>query len=149
MTNFEACKVIWKNLVPKQGQADNLQGELLRQIEQLRWEAQNNGNINWDNNFEYFCDFLKETLCEKQFLTDEEEKAVINALDRIEAAGIVAEKFNQGLLSEEELEYEFEQNDGLAYVDDDLYNIVAEAIGKFYLQNPEPIPYCSNPEIYR
>lgn len=27
---FEECKYIWKNYVPKSGQADNLQGELLR-----------------------------------------------------------------------------------------------------------------------
>lgn len=45
---FEECRIIWRNFVPKSGQADSLQGEMLRQIEKLRYEAQNNGNINWE-----------------------------------------------------------------------------------------------------
>lgn len=32
---FDECKYIWKNYVPKSGQADNLQGELLREIEEI------------------------------------------------------------------------------------------------------------------
>lgn len=28
---FDECKYIWKNYVPQAGQADNLQGELLRE----------------------------------------------------------------------------------------------------------------------
>lgn len=45
---FDECKYIWANYVPKSGQAQNLQGELLREIEKLRCEAQDNGNMNWD-----------------------------------------------------------------------------------------------------
>ena len=30
---FDECKYIWKNYVPQAGQADKLQGELLREIE--------------------------------------------------------------------------------------------------------------------
>ena len=32
---FDECKYIWKNYVPQAGQADNLQGELLREIEKI------------------------------------------------------------------------------------------------------------------
>lgn len=32
---FDECKYIQKNYVPKSGQADNLQGELLREIEEI------------------------------------------------------------------------------------------------------------------
>lgn len=32
---FDECKYIWENYVPKSGQADNLQGELLRKIEEI------------------------------------------------------------------------------------------------------------------
>jgi hypothetical protein len=39
--HFEECKYIWKNMVPKSGQADSLQGELLRQAEKLHHEACN------------------------------------------------------------------------------------------------------------
>lgn len=40
-----------------------MQGELLRQIEKLRCEAQDNGNVNWGEDYSYFCDFINETLC--------------------------------------------------------------------------------------
>ena len=59
---FDECNYIWKNYVPEIGQANVLQGELLRELEKLRYEAQNNGNMNWDKDFEYFCDFISETL---------------------------------------------------------------------------------------
>jgi len=58
MKYFEEAKFIWKNYVPKSGQADTVQGELLRVIEKLRYEAQDNGNINWDDGFEMFCHYI-------------------------------------------------------------------------------------------
>lgn len=69
MKYFEDAKYLWKTSVPKSGQADTVQGELMRAVEKLRWEAQNNGNGNWDDenghineDFVRFCDFLEETL---------------------------------------------------------------------------------------
>ena len=62
---FDECKYIWKNYVPQAGQADNLQGELLREIEKIRCEAQDNGNINWDDDYSYFCDFISGKLTKK------------------------------------------------------------------------------------
>ena len=55
MQHFETCKKLWKT-VPKTGQADTLCAELLREVEKLRCEAQDNGNMNWDDNFAFFCD---------------------------------------------------------------------------------------------
>ena len=55
MTHLETCKKIWHDYVPKSGQSNCVQGELLRQLEALRGEAQDNGNINWDDDFEFFC----------------------------------------------------------------------------------------------
>ncbi|MFB6454081.1 ankyrin repeat domain-containing protein [Chitinophaga sp. Hz27] len=47
---FNAAKLIWQQLVPKSGQAQTVQGELLRSIEKLRDEAQRNGNANFNEN---------------------------------------------------------------------------------------------------
>lgn len=149
MRYLEECKYIWKNLVPKEGQSDNLQGELLRQVEKLRYEAQNNGNINWDSNFEFFCEFLQSSLCSSDAISDKEKAAVSDALQRIKSAGQVAYKFAEGEISDEELEDEFHHNDDLAYVGDDLYDLICEAIGSFYIKNKVPIPYEPNPDIYR
>ena len=59
----EVARWIWRNLVPKSGQCSSIQGELLRAVEKLLWEAQNNGNINWGAHFEILIDFLEIILC--------------------------------------------------------------------------------------
>ncbi|MFD3274338.1 hypothetical protein ACE3MS_30040 [Paenibacillus dendritiformis] len=51
MKYFNEAKYLWQTYVPKQGQAETVQGELIRAIEKLRGEAQRNGNINWDKGF--------------------------------------------------------------------------------------------------
>ncbi|CAH8770501.1 hypothetical protein [Paenibacillus dendritiformis] len=51
MKYFNEAKYFWQTYVPKQGQAETVQGELIRAIEKLRGEAQRNGNINWDKGF--------------------------------------------------------------------------------------------------
>jgi len=62
MKYFEEAKQIWVKYVPKSGQSDTVEGELIRAIEKLRYEAQNNGNVNWDLGFEQFCDYLWDVL---------------------------------------------------------------------------------------
>jgi hypothetical protein len=46
MRYLDEAGAIWKTKVPPSGQADTIEGELLRAVEKLRWEAQGNGNIN-------------------------------------------------------------------------------------------------------
>src|SRR5437899_13073173 len=58
----EIGRFIWQNYVPKSGQADTVQGELLRANERLRDESQRNGNINWDQGHEIRARFILETL---------------------------------------------------------------------------------------
>ena len=74
---FDECKYIWKNYVPKRGQATNLQGELLREIEKIRCEAQDNGNINWDDDFSYFCDFISNKLSEQSIYSTQEKEEIM------------------------------------------------------------------------
>jgi hypothetical protein len=70
MKYADDARYLWKTHVPKRGQADTVQGELMRAVAKLRWEAQNNGNGNWDDendgsvnqNFIRFCDYLEQTL---------------------------------------------------------------------------------------
>ena len=142
----EECRYIWNNLVPKTGQSDNLQGELLRQIEKLAWEAQNNGNINWDYDFEFFCDFLKDTLCNSDVISDDEKKQVSDALNKIKTSGQYAKKFNNGEISDEEIAT---MKIETAYVEEDLYDIIRNAIGCFYAKNKELISYETNPNVNR
>jgi hypothetical protein len=67
---FDIAKRVWQNLVPKSGQCDTVQGELLREVEKLRWEGKNNGNANWDEGFASFIAFLETTLCAEPGLSE-------------------------------------------------------------------------------
>ena len=58
MEHFQEAKAIWTQFVPKSGQAETVQGELLRAVEKLRDGAIRNGNANWDQGFEILLDYL-------------------------------------------------------------------------------------------
>lgn len=141
---FNECKFIWKNYVPKNGQSSVLQGELLRELEKLRWEAQDNGNINWDDDYTYFCDFIKKTLCRQTIFSETEKRKIVLALDYINDCGNYAKKWNSGQIAGQEVDM-----DKIAYTKDNLYDIVADAIGFFQMKNPEPIPYQKSSSVKR
>jgi hypothetical protein len=62
MQYFNEAARIWRECVPKSGQADTIEGELLRAVEKLRDEAIRNGNTNWDPGFEIFLSLLESKL---------------------------------------------------------------------------------------
>ena len=62
MAHFKEAKAIWKEFVPKSGQAETVQGELLRAVEKLRDGAIRNGNANWDQGFEMLLAYLSNHL---------------------------------------------------------------------------------------
>ena len=136
---FDECKFIWKNYVPRNGHSTVLQGELLREIEKLRCEAQDNGNINWNEDFAFFCDFIKETLLSQTIYSDEEKEKYKLILSYFKECGDYAVKYHSGQISDEDVEIE-----KIAYTDDNLYNIISDAIGKFNASCKKPVPFdCS------
>lgn len=67
---------LWNELVPPSGNANSLQGELLRCIGKLSDEFFRNGNINWDHNKDWYMDmisFLKTHLLDGSIAVDEKE----------------------------------------------------------------------------
>ena len=139
MEYFTVCKEIWSRWVPQRGPSQVLQGELLRQIERLRHEAQTNENRNWNDDFLRGCDFLRSTLRQADCLTQEERDGVNAALVRLRSCGEVACRYYRGEISPEELSEDY--NGELAYQDNDLYDRVCDAIALFYQAHPDPIPY--------
>lgn len=115
---------IWKHWVPKSGQADTVQGELLRAVERLRWECHNNGNGNWDSGFERLLEYLSETLGTSGSLSSAERAALERDLERLR---------------------DFEQ----PYLEDDLFDRVGSRIAQFARANPEPISRAEDPEQHR
>ncbi|GAA3472085.1 hypothetical protein [Nonomuraea roseola] len=74
---------IWKTHVPRRGQADSVQGELLRAAEKLRDEAQRNGNVNWDEHHERLLVYLREKLIGSGLFGAETLKGLAADLDRL------------------------------------------------------------------
>lgn len=65
MDYLEEGKDIWSQFVPKSGQAQTVQGELLRAVEKLRDEAVRNGNGNWDRGFDILLSFIESHLLDE------------------------------------------------------------------------------------
>lgn len=147
MKYAKECTYIMKHLIPESGQANSLQGELLRECEKLRYEAQVNGNVNWwDKWFEYFCDHISKTLCEQSFFSAEEKQEFTVILDFFKSCGEYAENilYNDNLPDDYIVEI-----DKLAYTDDNLYDIIADAIGRMHFEIGKEIPYTIDPDMYR
>ena len=66
MRHFDEAHRIWKEFVPKKGQAETVQGELLRAVEKLRDEASRNGNVNWDEGFEILLAYVEGRLLDPE-----------------------------------------------------------------------------------
>lgn len=141
---FDECKYIWKNYVPKSGQANNLQGELLREIEEIRCEAQDDGNINWDDDHSFFCDFISKKLLEQSIFSSIEKEEITLIMSYIKECGMYAQKFYCGIIPENEVDM-----DKIAYTNDNLYDIICDKIGQLQKENSEPIPYEKNNAIKR
>lgn len=126
MKNHEIAKEMWRLYVPKDGQADTVQGELLRSVEKLRWEAQKNGNINWDDSFVLFCDYIENVLTTSNvfnFLTKRKIRKRLNSLRNWEFFNLK--------------------------IEDEFYNEIVDWIAEWYLSNKEPITHKKDPRQYR
>lgn len=124
MKYFNEAKYLWQTYVPKQGQAETVQGELIRAIVKLKGEAQRNGNINWDRGFVIFCDFLETTLCDSGVFDRSQCKEIRKNIK-------VLRKYKS------------------PYIDDDIYDEITDRIVEWYFHHQEPIPKPYNPKLHR
>ncbi len=136
-TDEEIARWIWANLVPKSGQASSVQGELLRAVERLRWEAQGNGNINWDEGFARFVAFLAAHLLGEREFTRELKASLAVDLERL-----------SNFLPVLELERDADAGK-LPYVEDDLYDRLVSHIVRFCRLHPRLIPHRHDPDQHR
>ncbi|HEY3569888.1 MAG TPA: hypothetical protein VGP73_18285 [Thermoanaerobaculia bacterium] len=136
-TDEDVSRWIWENLVPRSGPSPWLQGELLRAIERLRWEAQSNGNINWDEGFLMFVDFLGAHLLGEPQLSVGAKAEIRDDLDRL-----------RNFIPVEELESDNEV-DQLPYAEDDLYDRLVSQIVSYCRLHPELIAHQPDPAQFR
>lgn len=83
MKYFEEAGQIWKSFVPKSGQSETIQGEMLRAVEKLRDEALRNGNGNWDEGFEILLSYLENKLHDSKVFSDQTIKKSESILTRL------------------------------------------------------------------
>ena len=123
MRYFDEAHTIWKTKVPSSGQADTIEGELLRAVEKLRWEAQGNGNINWDEGFEILIRFLRTHLLDATIYPDDVLKATRAILDRL-------------------------SHPSLPVVDDGPYDELSDRVVEWYRHSGSR-PHVRNPNLHR
>ncbi|SHG40977.1 ankyrin repeat domain-containing protein [Pedobacter caeni] len=122
LQHSDVAKKIWKTMVPPSGQADTVQGELLRAIEKLRDEAHRNGNINYSASHKLLAQFVMNTL-------------------------INSELFNQKEIAQIKREAKKLMKASAPYLEDDAYDYLTDQICIFYLKNEHPIPHQRNLDI--
>ena len=120
---------IWKNLVPKVGRSQSIQGEVLRAIEKLRWEAQSNGNINGGALHDHYADFIESSLTSVECFSDVEKESIRKDVRRLKI-----------FLSPNDLK-DRSQASQLPYIEDDLYDRLGRCLVKFCRQHPILIPF--------
>src|SRR4051794_21972595 len=76
-------KRLWTDLVPAEGQADTVQGELIRAVGKLKDEAFRNGNQNFGKHHRTLCKFIRGTMVNGDVFSRDEIKKVEGWIDRI------------------------------------------------------------------
>jgi hypothetical protein len=147
--------------IPAAGPAPVLQAELVRAVDKLWFEGQDNGNINWDDDFECFCDLLEEHLLAPGVLGDTDRAMAAQSLAIVRDCGRQAyvqkpewarhpdytaiEDSRPGLLATP-----IDTTDvRLAYTFDDLYQHLMDCVALFAERHPTPIAYTAPPGFRR
>lgn len=119
----QTAKFIWKTYVPKSGQAETVQGELLRAIEKLADEAQLNRNANFQKNCHgLLISFLRKHLADTKTF----DAATIQQ---------IKQDLNTLLIKEE------------PYIEEDLYDRLRDRIVEWYMLHTTPIPHAKNARL--
>jgi len=121
---FEEAKNVWVNYVPARGQSDTVEGELIRAVEKLRTEAYDNGNGNWDEAFEMFCEYLLKTLASDEAFSIEIQAELIADIKRLS-------DYNH------------------PYLEDDLYDRITDHIVEWSKYHKGPVKREKDPTQYR
>ncbi len=120
---LEKGRHIWKKYVPDSGQADYVQGELLRAVEKLRDEAQRNGNINFNNSCHtILIKYLRDKLDDKDIFND-------TTIDQINNYLTILNRANQ------------------PYLKDDIYDYITHRIIDWYVFYGDEIKHKKNAKL--
>ncbi len=120
----EKGRYLWQNYVPKRGQADTVQGELIRALGKLWDESHRNGNINWDTGHEILAKYIEDTLINSGIFNIDDINQIREDIARV-------------------LDYE------KPYLKNDLYERLECKIVDWCMVNIDLIPHEHNHELHR
>ena len=112
----ELAYQIWNDLVPAAGPASTVQGELLRSVERLRDEAQQNANANYRKDHKKMAVFVRNTLVRSGIFDQGEIVRIQNGTHLLMKAS-------------------------RPYTKNDVFDHLVDQVCVFYTRNPKPIPY--------
>lgn len=118
----EFLRELWRTRVPRFGQADTVQGELLRCLARLDDEANRNGNINYDRDYGRMRKYVMKTLLDPTVFTPDQ------------LATLRADLANT------------KKND---YLDQSGWTRLNDAVAEWCLAHPEPLPHTHDPNLMR
>jgi hypothetical protein len=78
---------LWQELVPEQGQAISVQGEILRAVGRLAGEDRRDGCVNWGQYYENLVEFLRTWLPNERILNTGQCARILKDLDTVVANG--------------------------------------------------------------
>jgi hypothetical protein len=111
----EVAGKIWTELVPREGPATTVQGELMRSVENLRDEARQNKNVNYRKTHKRMAIFVRDTLVRSGLFDKTETDNIRSNTSRLMKASKPC-------------------------TDDKLYDQLVDQVCVFYSRNPAPIP---------
>ena len=123
MHHFDEAATIWRKYVPKRGQADTVQGELLRAVEKLRDESMRNGNGNWDDGFDMLLAYIGDRLTDPAVYSPEVIANTRSALSKLQ-------------------DYDH------PYLEDDIYDQLGDRVVE-YFRFYGSMPHANNPSLHR
>jgi hypothetical protein len=124
MQYFEEARDLWRTYVPRNGQAETVQGELIRAVEKLRDAAHRNGNVNWDDGYEILARFLRDTLATSGIFAP----AIVEQIDR-DVARL--------------LHFDVPETD------DEPYDRLTDRVVEWARAHPDPLPHEHNRDLHR
>lgn len=160
-----------KQLVPPRGSAATMQGELIRAVDKLWYEGQDNGNVNWGPDFDAFTNLLDWNLVggsggaarppecpafRPSWLSDEDFDMACQDLRIIRHCGHVAYQLKPDFARNDWYGQYLQDNpdiaaepDGpgelpdLAYVYNDLYQHLMDCVVIWIQQHKNPVTYIT------
>ena len=116
MTEKEEFQSFWDLLVPPEGKAETVQGEVIRIAGRIEYEFLDNGCINWDEDFKKMLDaFLRYVQLGNGFSGDD-------------------------LSAAELLVHLLKDNGDKGFIDDNLTTVLCSCAVAWVKQNPKAIP---------